>query len=414
MRDFRLSLIAAAVIVVAVSQARAALDESKTADARREAAVRLMPEKKEKRLREYLPRVASNELQAVLDDPQLILYTDSEMPKAYQFWDGQMPGVHQASYNISANGSEPFGNGNREFPWGTPAGMHRAKGTWAFRFLRLPRDEEGRVLPVVWYRSRNPNDGAKGYSWTFPTGAVLGEVLMLSDRDGRDYCFEVRVRVREVDDWAVDVFRPFPRAAELSERIKELRPDWADSPALVSVIEQISAPASVPERKLADKHPRKSFVQKMGEFTLPSLDDDALVRELLTQTTFKSSLGETWIEGTNGKTAAAPTTLASFHVVPKNYDAGFVEVDRSSCMRCHETVNQPVSKFQPGRDWYGRIRGSDGIFSFHPFDPSCISGNGYSQPVRMRKELASAGVIEKYDREKHPAERYSRISHLEE
>ena len=93
---------------------------------------------------------------------------------------------------------------------------------------------------------------------------------------------------------------------------------------------------------------------------------------------------------------------------------GYVEVDRTSCMRCHETVNQPVANFQAGRDWYGRIRGSDGIFSFHPFDPGCISGNGYSQPVRMRDELVSAGVIEKYDAKKHDPLRYAQIPHLVE
>ena len=84
-------------------------------------------------------------MQAIFDDP-FILYTDREMPKAYQFWNGQMPGVHRASYNISANGSEPFGNGNREFPWGTPAGTHRAKNVWTFRFLRLPRDEQAKCI----------------------------------------------------------------------------------------------------------------------------------------------------------------------------------------------------------------------------------------------------------------------------
>ncbi|HZZ80758.1 MAG TPA: hypothetical protein VFE62_19810, partial [Gemmataceae bacterium] len=63
------------------------------ADAKREALVRLMPAKSEKRLRDYLPKVADPEVQAIFEDPQLIVYTDREMPKAYQFWNGQMPGV---------------------------------------------------------------------------------------------------------------------------------------------------------------------------------------------------------------------------------------------------------------------------------------------------------------------------------
>ena len=398
---------------VASSEARAMMSDAPE-DARKEALVRLMPQKNETRLRDCLPKVDDADVQAVLNDPRLILYTDREMPKAYQFWNGQFPGVHRASYNISANGSEPFGNGNREFPWSTPAGTHRAKDVWAFRFMRLPQDKNGKVHPVVWYRTRQSGDGRQGYGWRFPAGAVLGEVLMMRGDDGKDYCFELRVRFREVDDWAVNVFRPFPRAETLVQRIKELRPDWAEQPSLKDAVELMSTPANLPERKLADKHPRKTFNQKMGVYVLPSLDDDQLVRELLTKTVFKSSLGEYWFAGANGTVAAAPTTEERFHVVPAKYDAGFIEVDRASCMRCHETVNQPVDKFQAGRDWYGRIRGSDGIFSFHPFDPSCVSPNGFSQPVRMRKELVSAGVIEKYDPEKHDKLRYARVPHLVE
>ena len=412
MKCFLSPLMGAMLCAFASTQAWSMMSDEPPVDGRKEALVRLMPAKKEGRLRDHLPKVADEEVQAILDDPRLILYTENEMPKAYQFWDGQMPGVHNANYNISANGSEPFGNGNREFPWNAPAGTHRAKNVSSFRFLRLPQDENGKVHPVVWFRSRSPEDGRRGYSWVFPTGAVLGEVLMLRGDDGREYCFEVRVRFREVDDWAVDVFRPFPRSEDLVERIKELRPDWPDQPDLKDAVELLASPADIPERKLADKHPRKTFKQSMGVYVLPSLGDDALVRELLTSTTFKSALGESWFEGSNGPVAAAPTTEARFHVVPAKYDAGFIEVDRASCMRCHETVNQPVDKFQGGRDWYGRIRGSDGIFSFHPFDPNCISGNGYSQTVRMRDELVSAGVVEKYDSKKHDGERYTRLPHF--
>ena len=37
-----------------------------------------------------------------------MLYTEAEMPPAYQDWRGDLQGVHSPSYNISANGSEPF------------------------------------------------------------------------------------------------------------------------------------------------------------------------------------------------------------------------------------------------------------------------------------------------------------------
>ena len=361
-----------------------------------------------------MPQVDDPEIQAILDDPRLLVYTDDEMPKAYQFWDGMLQGVHRASYNISANGSEPFGNGNREFPWNTPAGTHRTQGLRTFRFLWLPRDAQGRPYAIAWYRKRLSGDGQMGYAWTFPVGTVVGEVLTLPGNDG-DYTFELRVRKREVGDWGVDVFRPFPTALDLAERIRELRPDWSEQEELAKFCEHLESERELPSMTLEDRQPQKRpFVQTMGVDSLPALNDDKLVAELLTTTTFQSALGATWRFGSNGNRTAAPTTLASFHIVPAKYDAGFVDVDRVSCVRCHETVNQNVSRFNSSRDWYGRIRGSDGIFSFHPFSPHSISGNGYSSSVSMREEFIRGGLVEKYDPAKHPADRYSKIDYLTE
>jgi hypothetical protein len=98
--------------------------------------------------------------------------------------------------------------------------------------------------------------------------------------------------------------------------------------------------------------------------------------------------------------------------VPAKYDAGFMQVDRTSCMRCHESTSKPVSDFEPGRDWYGHIRGSDGIFSFQPFSNDSISDNGYGRTVSMRPEFEKAGVIAQYDPKRHPEEIYQRVESL--
>ena len=331
-----------------------------------------------------------------------MFYTEDEMPKAYQFFDGAFPGVHAVSYNISANDSEPFGNGNREFPWGTPAGAHRVPNLYTFRFFRLPLDEAGKRLPVVWYQ---PSQG--GYAWTFPVGTIFGEVLCMTGADQVAYAFEMRLRERERGTWSVDVFRPFPTAASLSQQIKQLRPQWKTQPALAALCDHLDQDKELPELVLADQQPqRRTFAQTMGVDTLPPLDDDKLVIELLRQTKFRTSLGTIWRYGTNKTHTTAPTTLASFHVVPKNYDAGFVEVDHLSCMRCHRTCNITVKTFDGPRDWYGRIRGADGIFSFHPFDPGCISHNGFSQAVFMRSSLVEAGLLDRFDEAKHPNKLY--------
>ncbi len=79
--------------------------------------VRLMSAEKDARLRAQLPRVDDPQVQAMLEDPSLILYTEAEIPTAYQDWSSGLQGIHSPSYNVSANGREPYGNGNVEFPW---------------------------------------------------------------------------------------------------------------------------------------------------------------------------------------------------------------------------------------------------------------------------------------------------------
>lgn len=385
----------------------------KSAAAQRSAPFRLVSAAKEQRLRAMIPHVADADLRKILADPRLLLYTEAEMPKAYQFWNGDLQGVHSPSYNISADGSEPYGNGNREFPWGAPAGTHRTENVEAFRFLWLPLDEAGKPKPIVWHRKVLRGDGTSGYAWTFPVGAVLGEVLAMPGPDGYAYTFEMRIRTREFGYWDVDVLRPFPTAAELAKQIKNLRPHWEQAPNLVRAVEHLEQPLEMHTHTLADHQPAKrTFEQAMGIDPLPPLEDNELVSELLTSTTFRSAIGEVWRESPSGVKTYAPTTAKGFHIVPAKYDAGFVQVDRTSCLRCHNSVNKPVTDFNPGRDWYGRVRGSDGIFSFHPYSLDSISDNGFGRPIQMRPELENAGIIAKFDPKVHKNAVYHELKEL--
>lgn len=375
---------------------------------------RLMSVEKESRLRQLLPRLADKQVQALLDDERLILYTETEMPRCHQDWDGSLPGIHSPYYNISANGSERFGNGNREFPWGTPAGTHRTNSVYSFRFLWLPQDDHGRTLPVVYYRKQLRGDVSQGYAWMYPAGTVFGEVLCLKTSGGTAP-FELRVRKRDRVSWDVDVFRPFPTAESLANRVQELRPAWAQTPALAKLVTHLQEERALPLGRLVDNHPSRRVIdQSMGVDSLPPINDDKLVLELLTTTTFASAHGEVWRKGTNATFTNAPTTEASVHIVPAKYDAGFIEVDQHSCMRCHQTANQHVRNFDFGRDWYGRVRGSDGIFSWHPFDPSSISANGFGGTPRIRSSLVSAGVLAPYNRQVHKAQLYTQVRGIDE
>ncbi len=254
-----------------------------------------------------------------------------------------------------------------------------------------------------------------GYAWTFPVGAVVGEVLQLRSPDGKSYTFELRLRKREQSEWLVDVFRPFPTCEEFAREIKTRRNDWQQNEQLTKLVNHLEQPLALERRTLSDSsHSRLTFRQTMGIDTLPSHGDDGLIRELLSDTVFKSALGATWRSGTNGIHTVAPTTAAAFHIVPAQYDAGFIEVDRASCMRCHETVNRNVSELQFGRDWYGRIRGSDGIFSIHPFDPSCVSYNGTSQSAFISHRLTSAGVFAAFNPQLHSKQHYRQLTTMRE
>ncbi len=375
----------------------------------------LMSDSKAQRLRKYFPRVEDPAVQALLEDPRLVLYTDAEMPKAYQFWDGAFPGVHSANYNISAGAEEQSkgngsgGNGNVEFPWSSAGGTHRCNNLYVVRFFKLP-EQDGRSLPIAWYRASNLRGGGGGYAWVFPTGTVFGEILTQRGPSGTGYTFELRTRTKVENRWIPNVFRPFPTAASLAERIKELRPQWESQPKLKQVVNHLlqEQPKLHFARLTDSSHPRREFDQKAAVDELPALGDDRLVAELLTTTPFRSAEGEVWRIANGLRVTYAPTTQAAFHVVPRNYDAGFIAVDQQSCSRCHASVNRHVDDFDSGRDWYGRVRGSDQIFSFHPFEPGTISYNGYSSSPGMRSSLTRAGLLQQFDARKHPASTYRR------
>ena len=113
---------------------------------------------------------------------------------------------------------------------------------------------------------------------------------------------------------------------------------------------------------------------------------------LLDETPFKMVGSKPWVEEA-GKKAWAPSTIHADQIVPKHWLGGLVRSNIKTCMKCHQDADKEARLFDSSRDWWGRVRGSDGILSFHPFDLSCISGNGLGKGVKLRKELVSAGLL---------------------
>lgn len=361
--------------------------------------VQIMAESKRQQVIASLPEIADAEWNARLHDPATIWYDDRVMPVAYQH-DG---GFHWAGYNISGDAREAAkghgrgGNANIEFPWRDAGGTHGVEGLEGVKALRLPKRSNGSVWPVVWFPSQRPGFLASSNvtEWIFPIGTAFFEVLSI-EYERQNWVFEVRVRQREADHWGVDILRPFPTEAKLYARLQGIAPDYATR--YVSRVE--------PAQLIDNLHPRRAFEARADRAWLPSFPP-GLVAELLRGTTFTSAQGNTW-----SGTAGAPTTGDRFSIVPRNYAANFIGSESESCANCHRDVLKDAREFDRPRDWYGRVRGSDGIFSWHPIEPSAVSRNGFRLPVRFRKAFVDAGVIERYDPARHPANIYTRSPKL--
>ncbi|MCI0680719.1 MAG: hypothetical protein L0Y71_01330 [Gemmataceae bacterium] len=383
---FRALPLALAIFALASPMADAQPAEAQPAEAQRKPTLRLVGDQKHSLYMAFWPKSKDPWLNE-LKNKDVIFYNDSVMPAAYQDWDGGLQGLHSPSYNISAVRSEPIGNANREFPWGSPAGLHDSPNFKAFRFVSIP---EGKS--ITWWRERLPRDSRGSFVWQYPAGTTFGEILLVTDPDGYDWTFELRTRTRTDKGWTMNAFRPFTTQAELAARIRQLEPKWRDAPELAKIV---NGEAEHEETvRLTNNHDLITFDATALTTRLPKIDH-ALVRKLL-DTPFKSALGQEWKKGSDGAEAFAPTTEAAFHIVPKNYKGGFVEVSSASCMRCHDSTLKHARDFQAFRDWYGRVRGSDNIFSFHIFEPGSISYNGFGNEPRLRQELVDAGLLEQW------------------
>lgn len=243
------------------------------ADAQRKTRLRLIDDQKHSVYMSFWPKSNDPWLNQ-LQKKDIIFYNDSVMPAAYQDWDGGLQGLHSPSYNISAVRSEPIGNANREFPWGSPAGLHDSPNFKAFRFVTIP---EGKA--IYWWRQRLPRDSSRGsYVWQYPTGTTFGEILLVTDPEGYDWTFELRTRTRTDKGWTMNAFRPFTTQAELAARIKQLEPKWRAKPELVTIVNGEAVREET--RRLVNNHSLITFDATALTTHMPQIDH-ALVRKLL-------------------------------------------------------------------------------------------------------------------------------------
>jgi hypothetical protein len=343
------------------------------------------------------------------NEPRLKFYSEHEQPRVYQFQlnhTGVMS-FYFARYNISMakREGERYGNANLEFPWGAPGGCHRCQNVESFKFLLLPLDDQGQQKPIVWHERRAGDEmhvPSLGYGWVYPLGTIVGEVLMMRSPSGQLFTFETRIRERAQRHWEPRVLRPFPTAEQFVGAIK-LRGDYHQRADLQNLVAHLESDAPLPTAELASEHPdRQAFYQEAEVDELPAIADEQTVNELLTTYLFDDATGQVW----RGKRCYAPTTKAAWHIVPQNYDGGFIEASTQSCARCHDSVGRHARDFDRGRDWYGHVRGGDKIFSFTPIDFACVDPTHWGRPARM---LDIPGLVEQFDGSKHSREDYREI-----
>lgn len=393
-----------------------------------EAQIQIMPAEQVEALRRALPTTVGDKWQEYFNDPDTGFYTMKEMPAAYQHADAglivgnvqvgfeptrRVSSFHSALNNISGDARETQkpdglgGNANIEFPWrmGLAGGTDISEGiAGTFKMWRLPKRDGGGVWPVAWF-----NDVADGsrmgphsvLNWVFPNGTWFAEVLFMRDSKGILHVWEVRVRVREKDYWDVDLLKPFVTSKQLATRLEK--------EGHLQLASAVNADRPLKEERLVDRlHRKKAFEGVGGVDVLPHLGED-LAAHLLDNTPFDSAIGAVWHEGTNGVKSLAPTASEPFSIVPPGYHGTFLGNDTNTCKNCHKHTLHHVDEFDVVRQWYGRVRGADQIFSWHPVEPSSVSPNGFRHETHLRRAFVEAGMLEHYDKAKHPPEMYSAL-----
>ena len=358
-----------------------------------------------------LPNTTIDGYNKLFRSGNLIFYTNKEMVPCYQEDDdplGRQLMLHSVPRDISGgNDFKGNGNGNKEYPWKVTAGLDSSIKYQTVKFFQLPQKTPNSVWPVIYWEEKLPRARQQtkfsSILWQFPIGTIFGECLYVVDSQNYAHCFEIRIRERDKDGWKIDVLRPFPFIEDLIVAISKLNNN-NQYDVLISKLYNDNLDTYVMESNHPD---RKAFRQKASVDVLPPMKE-SLVTELLDGTPFKLCIGQVWKLG-DPDPCYAPTSNDMFGIVPKNYTAAWLEPSRDSCARCHCDVLRHVDDFDgrtvyangTHREWYNRLRGSDGIFSWHPFSNSSISHNGFPLPVKFRQSFIDNKIIEKFDSNKH-------------
>jgi len=239
-----------------------------------------------------------------------------------------------------------------EFPWKNPGGRQTNKLTRSFVW---PRDVKPLRINNITYPNPTTFSGKKTRpNWVWPEGTTFFELHF----HGKGHAFALRVlekasNERGFESYEPHIFRPFRDESDLPFRVSQ---------------------KIVKEMTVHSGHERKAFSAKGVVSFYPDVNADW---SKLVNKVWEDDLGHEWHHAGEGHG----------WLTPKNY-TGWMVGSGESCNDCHDTAGQPVEYFdRPGRDWYGFIRGSDGIFSFDPVDRRSVTANGQRHPGGFKWKL---------------------------
>lgn len=325
-----------------------------------------------------LPKTSDPLLREVFDSPDTIWYTSSDMRPMFQMFQTRFPtvgiqGVHPISFNPSVEG-DPIGHANNEYPWkpSLGGGSHDAANLRTAKAFLLPRDDQGNLLPVVIF-------GERPVRWCFPNDTMFVELAWLK-RGSYWSPVEIRLRKKEPNDWRTEKYLPYQDRDDLVSFV-------SDRDVHLAVAIQNGKKTRT---RIQDDHPRKAIDSEAIMQQLPSMSK-TMVTAILSRE-FVPTAGYEYAEDADG-----PTTEDSFSIRPKgDLTANHGSGERNQCTQCHDTIGRHARVFDSQRGWYGTVRGSSGIFSWHPWD-----NNG-----NLRQKWLQQGIVARYALNKHPSRYY--------
>lgn len=359
----------------------------------------LMEQSRETWFRGRIPQISETLVAAKLREA--MAYTTREMPACFQHQPIGQPFTVLYAKHTQLNGEPRPTNANRDNPWNRPGGLHDVDRQWADEcsFLWNPPNPRGTTKGGIWpviiwkaplQKSRSVNMPApNGWHWRFPANAIVFDQHLKKFSDGSWLPYEMRARLREINNWDVELYGP----TESFDSLAKTTPN----------LESASKVRWVNLRT----HGGRSFDRRAGLVVLPPIPN---AKDILTSSIFKAVTASEWLASTHFHMTADDND----NLIPRGYAAALLGNEREACRSCHQDTLKSVDEFDAGRDWYDYVAGCDGIFKFHPFAPSCIGqANGDDRPVRLNKKLLDAGIIAIYDPAIHtkdiygPAEGYN-------